>query len=211
MKHRVLSILVLLLTTIATSAQKMATPQQQEKIIAEINTQAQKITSLKCDFVQTKILSIMDEQMTSKGQMVFARPNKLRWQYTSPYDYTFIITADKVYIGKGKNKNSIDLKNNTVFQEIARMIAGSVTGRCLTEKNDFDVQMQITDEAYIALLKPRKNQMRKMFSSIKLTFSKKERIATQVEMIDTNGDNTIILMHNVVQNEHVDNKVFVLD
>lgn len=210
MKH-ISFVLALLLTVLASFAQKSVTPQQQEKIIAEINTTAKGITSLQCDFVQTKTLSIMDEQMVSKGRMVFARPKKLRWQYNTPYDYTFIITDDKVLIGKGKNKNSIDLKSSQVFQEIARMIAGSVTGRCLTEKNDFDVKMQATNDAYIALLKPKKSQMRKMFKQIQLTFDKKKRIVTQVEMTDANGDQTTIQMQHVVQNEKVDNKAFVLD
>lgn len=200
-----------LLAFLTASAQKSVTPQEQQKIIAEINATAKGINTLQCDFTQTKTLSIMDEQMVSKGRMFFARPNKLRWQYTSPYDYTFIITDDKVLIGKGKTKNSIDLKGSQAFQEIARMIAGSVTGRCLTEKNDFDVQIQTTNVTYMALLKPKKSQMRKMFKQIRLTFSKKERIVTQVEMTDANGDQTVIKMQNVIKNEKVDNKVFVLD
>ena len=204
-------VFVLLLATLTTSAQKTVTPQLQEKIIAEINATAKGITSLQCDFVQTKTLSIMDERMVSKGKMVFARPNRFRWQYTSPYDYTFIITDDKVHIAKGNNKNSIDLKSSQVFQEIARMIAGSVTGRSLTEKKDFDVQIQTTNDTYIALLKPKKSQMRKMFKQIRLTFNKKERIVTQVEMTDANGDVTVIQMQHVVQNEKVDSKAFVLD
>ena len=71
-------VFVLLLATLTTSAQKTVTPQLQEKIIAEINATAKGITSLQCDFVQTKTLSIMDERMVSKGKMVFARPNRFR-------------------------------------------------------------------------------------------------------------------------------------
>ncbi len=193
------------------AAQEKVSLQQQEKIISEISLSAKKVSTIQCDFVQTKSLSIMNEKMVSKGKMYFQSPNKLRWQYTSPYDYTFIIADNKVLIGKGKNTNKIDLRKSQTFQEIARMIEGSVTGKCLTDKTDFDVIIQDSKDSYIAILTPKKVQMRKMFKRIVLTFNKAKRTVKVVEMVDANGDKTVITMQNIKQDEAIDNKMFLLD
>lgn len=193
------------------AAQRPVTKAEHERIVSEINSSAQSIRTLQCSFVQTKELSIMDDKMVSKGTMAFARPNKLSWHYTSPYDYTFIIADDKVLIGKGKNKNSIDLKSSQAFQGIAKMIAGSVTGKSLTQTDDFDVKILADEQVYVAQLTPKTKRLKKMFASIRLTFNRSSSVMQQVEMTEANGDATTIVFQNVKQNQPLSDKTFTLD
>lgn len=192
-------------------AQRPVTKAEQERIVSEINTSAQSIRTLQCKFVQTKELSIMDDKMVSNGTMHFARPNKLSWHYTSPYDYTFIIADDKVLISKGKNKNSIDLKSSQTFQGIAKMIAGSVTGKCLTQTKDFDVKILANEQVYVAQLTPKEKRLKKMFSAIQLTFNRVSHTMERVEMTEANGDATSIVFQDVKQNITLSEKTFTLD
>ena len=193
------------------AAQRPVTKAEHERIVSEINTSASAISTLQCSFVQTKELSIMNDKMVSKGTMAFARPNKLSWHYTSPYDYTFIIADDKVLIGKGKNKNSIDLKSSQAFQGIAKMIAGSVTGKSLTQTDDFDVKILADEQVYVAQLTPKTKRLKKMFASIRLTFNRSSSVMQQVEMTEANGDATTIVFQNVKQNQPLSDKTFTLD
>ena len=212
MRKWLLALLLCLPTALTTSmAQKAVTKAEQERIISEINTAAQKIRTLQCQFVQTKELSIMNDKMVSNGTMAFASPGKLCWHYTSPYDYTFIIADDKVHIGKGKSRNSIDLKSSQAFQGIAKMIAGSVTGKCLTQTDDFDVKIQADDKVYVANLTPKAKRMKKMFAAIRLTFNRTTRTMERVEMKEASGDNTVIAFQNVKQNQPLSEKTFALD
>ena len=199
------------LTLTCAVAQTAVSKTEQERIISEINTSAQAIRTLQCKFVQTKELSIMNDKMVSSGTMAFARPNKLCWHYTSPYDYTFIIANDKVLISKGKNRNSIDLKSSQAFQGIAKMIAGSVTGKCLTQTKDFDIKILASDKVYIAKLTPKEKHLKKMFSSIRLTFNRSSHTMERVEMTEANGDATTIVFQDVKQNQPLSDKIFTLD
>jgi len=192
------------------AAQHPVSQAEQERIISEINASARNVRTLQCTFVQTKELSIMNDKMVSKGTMAFARPNKLSWHYTTPYDYTFIITDDKVLTAKGTNRNSIDLKSSQTFRGIARMIAGSVTGRSLMQTEDFDVKILANKQVYVAQLTPRTKHLKKLFTSIRLTFNRSTDIVQQVEMTETNGDATTITFHNVKQNQTLSDKTFTL-
>ncbi len=153
----------------------------------------------------------MDDKMVSQGTMAFLRPDKLAWRYTSPYDYTFIITGEKVLIGKGKSKNSIDLQSSQAFQGLARLIAGSVTGKSLTQTRDYDVSIMADDKVYIAKLTPKDKRLKKMFANIRLTFNRASHTMQQVEMLEPGGDVTTIVFQNVKQNQPLSDKVFALD
>jgi len=213
--NKIKTIFILLIGLLAgggfAAAQQPATPEQQAKIINDINAAAKDIRTLQCDFTQTKDLSILNDKMVSQGAMTFMQPANLRWSYTSPYNYTFIIHEDKVHIAKGSKRNSIDIKNNQVFQEIARLMAGSVTGRCLTQTKDFSVKVLIAEKSYIAVLTPKDKQLKKMFQTIRLIFDRARKVVTTVELTESGGDATVIEFRNVQQNKPVSEKAFSLD
>jgi outer membrane lipoprotein carrier protein len=198
-------------TQTITLAQNAVSKSEQERIISEISTSAHSIRTLQCKFEQTKELSIMDDKMVSKGTMAFARPGNLSWHYTSPYDYNFIIANDKVHIGKGKSHKSIDLKSSQTFQGIAKMIAGSVTGKCLTQTKDFDVKIRANERVYVAHLTPKDKHFKKMFTTIRLTYNRANRTMDSVEMTEANGDVTSIVFKEIKQNQPLGENVFNLD
>lgn len=215
MMNKIKALNILLICLLAggsfAAAQQPATPEQQAKIISDINAAAKDIRTIQCDFMQTKDLSILNDKMVSQGTMTFMQPANLRWVYTTPYDYTFIIHDDKVHIAKGNKRNSIDIKNNQVFQEIARLMAGSVTGRCLTQAKDFSVKILIADKSYIVVLTPKDKQLKKMFQTIRLTFDRTHKMVTTVELTENGGDATVIEFRNVQQNKPISAKAFSLD
>lgn len=200
-----------MLASLPLAAQSEVSTAEKERIIAEINGAAAEVQTLQCDFVQTKTLSIMNDRLVSRGTMAFGRPSRLRWQYVSPYDYTFVITDDRVLIAKGSQRNSIDLRSSQAFQEIAKLIAGSVTGRCLSQSRDFDVTILADTRTYVARLKPRDRRLKKMFSTIRLTFDRQSKTMSRVELDEPGGDTTVIEMQNVRQNQRLSAKTFSLD
>ena len=72
-------------------AQTKVSAAQAKTMIAKINAAAAKIRTIQCDFQQTKTLSFLNDKMVSKGVMSYDHAGKLRWEYTSPYSYVFII------------------------------------------------------------------------------------------------------------------------
>ena len=78
------------------------------KILETINSAAQKMQSMTCDFTQTKSVKLLSDKMVSKGKMSYQQSNKLRWEYTTPYTYTFVLNGSKVTLKKNNRSDVIE-------------------------------------------------------------------------------------------------------
>ena len=186
------------------SAQKI----NEAKVKQQINAVASKMKTMQCDFVQTKYLKMLNDKMVSRGKMYYQQSNKLRWEYTSPYTYTFVLNGSKVLISKGKRSDVINVNQSKFFKEIARIMMNSVVGKCLTDSKDFKVSLTGASAEYVATLYPQQKQMKQMFQKIILHFNKQNSTVSKVELIEKKGDRTIIELKNVKSNAPINAKVF---
>lgn len=174
------------------SAQK----ETQSQVKQQIGQAASKLKSMQCDFVQTKQLKMLNDKVVSKGRMCYQQKDKLRWEYVSPYKYTFILNGSKVQLKSNKRNDVIDVNKNKVFKEIASIMMSSVVGNCLNDKS-FKVTISDGKTEWISTLVPQRREMKQMFQTIKLHFNKKTLMVTIVELIEKNGDKTVIELKNV--------------
>lgn len=179
-----------------------------DKAIAEISQAAAKVKTMRCDFTQTKSLKMLGDKMVSQGVMICSQPDKLRWQYLSPYAYTFILNGSKVTIIKGEHTDVIDVNTNKMFREIARIMMDSVLGNCLTDEKNFRVSIKQDGDIYLATLLPQKKNMKQMFDKIVLHYDRKMAMVTAVELFEKNGDTTFIQLTNIAKNQPVDASEF---
>ncbi len=177
----------------------------------QIGAVASSLKSMQCDFVQTKYLKMLNDKMVSKGKMYYQHTNRLRWEYTSPYSYTFVLNGSQVLISKGKRNDVINVNQNKVFKEIARIMMNSVVGKCLTDEKDFKVSITGSNAEYVATLLPQQKQMKQMFQKIILHFDRSKSTVSKVELVETKGDRTVIELKNVQTNVNVNAKVFSIN
>ena len=178
------------------------------KVIQQINAVASVLKSIQADFVQTKYLKMLNEKMVSRGKMYYQQSDKLRWEYTTPYTYTFVLNGAKVLIEKGKRNDVIKVNQSKVFKEIARVMMNSVVGKCLTNQKDFKTSIVATSSEYIATLYPQQKQMKQMFQKMVLHFNRQKLTVAVVELIEKKGDKTVIELKNVKNNTPINAKVF---
>ena len=191
-------------------AQTKVSAAQAKTMIAKINAAAAKIRTIQCDFQQTKTLSFLNDKMVSKGVMSYDHAGKLRWEYTSPYSYVFIINNNRVHIKTSKNSNTIDIRSSRLFQGIARVMMNSVTGKSLSNDNDFSVEMMTQGDEWIASLTPKGKEMKALFKTIRLHFDSQKQMVSKVEMIEKNGDNTVIQLMHVKTNGKIEESTFAI-
>lgn len=204
MKRVLFFLMALCLCLLNLSAQKV----NEAKVKQQINVVASKMKTMQCDFVQTKYLKMLNDKMVSRGKMYYQQSNKLRWEYTYPYTYTFVLNGSRVLISKGKRKDVINVNQSKFFKEIARIMMNSVVGKCLTDSKDFKVSLTGASAEYVATLYPQQKQMKQMFQKIILHFNKQNSTVSKVELIEKKGDRTIIELKNVKSNAPINAKVF---
>lgn len=194
---------------VAQQNRQMDAPQQ-EAVIAKINGIAASIKTMQCSFVQTKHLSLLKDVMVSKGKMYYEQGQRLRWEYTSPYTYVFVLNGNQVTLKSSQSKNEIDIQQNKVFQEIAHIMMSTVTGKCLSDAKSFKVSISAENNRWIASLMPLKKEMKQMFSTIRLSFNSVQPMIESVEMHEKNGDKTVIELKEIKTNIPIDEKVFMV-
>ncbi len=178
------------------------------QIIDRINAATSKMTTMQCDFVQNKSVKLLNDNIKSKGKMYYSQPNKLRWEYTSPYTYTFILNGSKVTLQKNNKNSVIDTRQNKMFKEIVNIMMNSVVGKSLSDKKSFKTSVKEASSEWTATLLPQSKELKQMFSKIILHFNKQQTVIVKVEMYEKNGDTTTITLQNIVKNKTINEKVF---
>ena len=114
MMMRKICLLCCLVLSLAMQGQTMkkADEAQSKAMVESINRTAASIRSIACSFTQVKSLRFLNDKMTSQGRMYYDASGKLRWEYTSPYQYIFILNGQNVYIKSAKTSRSIDIRQS---------------------------------------------------------------------------------------------------
>lgn len=189
-------------------AAAMAQTKNEQQIIQTINKASAGLKSMECDFVQTKHLKMLNDKMVANGKMYYKQPDKLHWEYTSPYKYTFILNDNKVVLKKNGRNDVIDINQNKMFREIARLIMNTVVGKSLGDGKTFKASVKETPSEWTVTLVPQKKEMKQMWTTIVLTFSRSQQMISKVRMCEKNGDYTLIEMKNVKMNKLVSDAHF---
>lgn len=176
----------------------------------EINAAASEIKTMRCDFTQTKHMSMLNDKMVSKGIMAYSSGDRLRWEYQSPYTYVFILNNSKVMLGHDSRTDIIDVNQSKIFKEIATIMMGSVVGNCLDD-DGFDTTIEASSTEWVATMIPKKKTIKQMFAKIVLHFSRQKAMVTKVELLEKTGDTTVIDLYNAEINIPVDESLFNID
>ncbi|MCD8317559.1 MAG: outer membrane lipoprotein carrier protein LolA [Paraprevotella sp.] len=177
-------------------------------MIASVCDAAGKTMSLQCDFKQIKRLSLLKTALVSRGRMFYKGGRLLRWEYLSPYAYTFVLNKDKVMLKSSQKTDVVDVKSSRTFQQIARIMMNSITGKCLTDTKYFKVTMYTLKKNWMAKLVPQQKDLQQFFDSIRLHIDPVQQMVTSVELVEKSGDITTIEMMNVKRNISIDDAVF---
>lgn len=181
------------------------------QIRQKVAAAAQAMTSLQCDFMQTKQLKMLNDKMVSEGRMYYSQKDKLRLEYVKPYQYIFIMNGDRVLLKNKERSDVIDVRQNKIFREIARIMMSSVVGDCLSDDRTFKTSISTAGNQWVATLLPQRKDMKQMFQKIILHFDQRQATVSRVELVEKNGDQTTIDLKNIRKNETIAPRTFAVE
>lgn len=208
MKNLFIFCFMLLTSCVMATAQTKLTAAEQQMIIKKVESASQTMKSMQCDFTQTKTMKLLKKDMQSKGVMFFQRPDRLRWQYIAPYDYTFILDGDKVHLRSQRSSQQINVQQNKVFRQITSIILNSITAGSLKSNADFSVELYKQDTSYYARLLPKKKELKQIYRWIEIYFNPRLTMVSSVKMLEKTGDVTTVKLQNVKTNIKIDAQQF---
>lgn len=206
---RLIYLIIGLCLLAATPASAM-TPAQKKEAIDRISASAAKVKSMKCSFTQTKNLSMLADKVTSSGVLIYSSPGRLRWEYTSPYKYLFIFNGEKAHIGSRSKKETVDVRKNKVYREMARIMMSTITGQALSGSSDFICDIAGTPASWIVTMTPKKKELKLIFKKIELTFNRHDSTVSGIKIYEKNGDTTDLKFSDISINPAINETVFAI-
>ncbi len=176
----------------------------------KINQVSQQTKTITSDFIQTKRLSFLEEDIICRGRFYFKRENKLRWEYSDPFFYLIIFNNDTILVQDDEKTSSFDASSNRMFKEINDIMLSIVNGTILNKKN-FCFEYFENEQYYILDLSPHDSRMKDFLEKIRMFFNKNDYSIVELMMIERSGDFTNIKFYNKTLNEKISNHIFDLD
>lgn len=172
----------------------------------KIEKETQALTSIQTDFIQSKHLAFLSNDIESKGIMYLLADGTLKWAYHTPNQYSIIFKNNQILIDDNGKKSNVS-GGNEVFNKISHLISGSVSGKLFNDK-EFDVVCYKDGDEIVAHLTPNDKTLKKYIKVVYLYFKKDESTVSKVRLVEPSEDYTLITFVNKQLNVKINPSVF---
>ena len=156
------------------------------------------ISTLKADFVMTRRVSVLKQDLTSRGHLALGGEGRLRFETEHPSRSVLVINGGKGWLHYpelGVTK-TFDATSDPVMKLMSEQLAALTKG-------DFDALKKVYDiedtTPGIKTLVPIDPNIKKLFKALEVSLQA-EGVVTEVALISQNGDTTRIQFRNAVFN-----------
>jgi len=201
--RKILFIIAFFLTAIV-MAQPLTTAQAQA-FKKQVLAKNKAVQTMQADFIQKKHLDFMSKDIETFGKMAFAKPDKLNWQYTQPYQYRIVFRKDHIQLNDAGKVSNLKA-DNKVFKKINHLIVSTVSGEMFDEQS-FKIEFYKVQALTQLRLLPKDKTLLKFIGEIHLFFAA-DYTVERVKLIEPNNDYTEIFFSNKKLNTSLDESHF---
>lgn len=175
---------------------------------ANINSATSDLHSLQSDFVQTKHLDFMENDVKSSGKLYYKSKSKIRWEYVLPFSYYVIFNNNKMFVNdNGKTKQS-DLSSSKLLKDLSQIMLGTVNGSAVLDETKFKITYSKSGNDFVAKMIPTDKTYKKYIRQIDLTFDGKTYLLKKIKTTEPSLDYTLIEFDNQRKNASVADEKF---
>lgn len=177
---------------------------------AKLKNKNIQLNTLSAHFVQTKTMTVLKKPAITKGFMYVKQNNKFRWEYTNNPKFIFAQNGNKIYTQTGENIQIITDNSVKLYEEISKLVQQSIHGNILENTKDFTAIFEQNNRYIKIILTPKQRGMKRFISNITLFIDKQTMLASKFNMLEPNGDSTMIEFENIKTNVPIDDQLFIL-
>ncbi len=165
---------------------EMKNTAQLQSSLSNSAAHTQTITS---DFTQVKHMKMLNDKVISKGKFHFKQQDKIRIEYTAPFQYLLIMNGGQIMVKDGEKTNKINTKNSKTMQSVNKVMMDCMKGTVLGNK-DFNVRAYESKDQFLLSLIPITPAMKDLFSRIDVFVARSDNSVTKLVMTEKGGDFT---------------------
>lgn len=207
---RQIILILLTLPTITLSAQNKSVTDVLKigEIKENIRKSCEEIYNIRCNYIQEKSVSLLEDTIKNTGEVIFMKPNSLYWKNNSQGDNYFILKNDSVKIVNDNAVNVMTVDKHLIFREISKIINNGVSDNSIIDEKNFTPSIEENDAYIVVNMKPKKNKMKNVLGNMKIYFDKSSCLVQKIEITDNNHDITTITLSDIYVNQNIDNTLF---
>ncbi len=177
---------------------------------AALAVTAKNTQSIASDFSQVKHMKMMNDKVSSRGKFYFKKEDKIRIEYTSPFQYLLVMNGGRIMVKDENNKsNKINTRNSQTMQSVNKVMMDCMRGTVFNNK-DFTVKAFETKGQYLLQLSPVNNAMKGLFARIDVYIDKAGNTVDKLVMNENGGDFTDMNFSNKKINTSLADALFAI-
>jgi len=198
----------LLLAVFAAAISEPVSAQPFHEVQARLAAKASQVFSIQSSFTQEKRLSIFNQTINAAGSFAFERPGSLRWEYLEPVRSGFVLHG-----GAGRRWNELagEEREFSVSKDpVMQIVSGQIL---LWTTLDFEAlarafRMDVESPSPAVLRFTPLQAAASPIAWMRITFTPDEASIASIEIMESEGDSTLIRFHGTRLNEPVADGVF---
>lgn len=172
-----------------------------------LSATARQTQSIASDFSQVKHMKMMNDKVNSKGKFYFKKEDKIRIEYTSPFQYLLVMSGGQIMVRDENKTNKINTRNSKTMQSVNRVMMDCMRGTVFANK-DFAVKPFEAKGQYLLQLTPVNSGMKSLFARIDVYIEKSDHSVSKLVMNENGGDYTDMNFTNKKINTNLADALF---
>jgi outer membrane lipoprotein-sorting protein len=218
MKKRALLVILLWLTslpaaTLSRSENAEAPRLPLPELLQKFNERQQAVQSLTAAFTERKDLSLLAKPVVSNGTFLYAKPARIKWEYSAPEPRVFLITEDRflAYYPNQKRAEEVPL-SKLAGRRVFRVFGIGQTSEDLQKFFDIS-QADPGDEkdCYLLVLTPKRRRVKDRLQLVRFWVDSKTYLPRKLEYLESDGDSTLLSFANIRLNPEIAENRFDVD
>ena len=192
---RILGLMFTLTTLAATN--EVASVAEPQPVLSDLQSKMASVKTVYLEFTQARVLKLFSEPLKTEGVMLIARPDKIRWETTAPYQSILIgdqKTVAQFEFNDGKWEK-LKLGFPQLLQRVMQQMALMNQGKLDALMTDYKIFVT-TGAMTVLTMVPKDENVRGLMSSLEVHLLPDLSATREVVMNEPNGDLTRITFHN---------------
>ena len=203
---RYILITIALMIGFTASAQNGSTEEQFER---ELKLKNESVTSIKCHFLQTREMSVLQNVVRKEGTFYFQRPGNMLLSFNDG-DY-IKMTEEWFEMKTGENTTTTKISSNPMLRNLSTILSACVVGDFAQMIRGFSIQVQSQAKQWVVIMTPQRGKAASKISQIVLHFDRETMSLNTLKMVEKSGDYTMYGFSNKQFNVSIDGKLFKIE
>ena len=203
---RYILITIALMIGFTASAQNGSTQEQFER---ELKLKNESVSSIKCHFIQTRDMSVLQNVVRKEGTFYFQRPGNMLLSFNDG-DY-IKMTEEWFEMKTGENTTTTKISSNPMLRNLSTILSACVVGDFAQMIRGFSIQVQSQAKQWVVIMTPQRGKAASRISQIVLHFDRETMSLNTLKMVEKSGDYTMYGFSNKQFNVAIDSKLFKIE